>query len=775
MSVKKILIISAASLILIVLIFFARTLGVSGLFYSANFIFPPHPPSDSVVIVGIDARSIEQIGGWPWSRSTLATLFQRIESAQPRTVALDFLFPPRPDDSLGNDSLAHVFERIHSLVLPFKLGAVSDTPDGSASVPADVFRNRFAVISNAAGLADHFFFNSAEVSIPDTMFARHASYGGFLNVKSSQKLYDLVHVMVLDKEYYPSFAIAATAAYLDLKSVDLQLDGAPAIKLGDRTIPLNSQKGESVFLNFRGKPGTIRTISAADILLGHTDTRLLSRCLVFVGVTEPGIVSDFLVTPVAANFPGVEVWATAATDLLQGTWVIYGGGFAGMLGGLLIVLIFPGLALLVPARRRILSVVIGAGIAIGSVILCFLLFRVGNYFWDPTGHIAAFVFVLLWMAMQKIDPSLSALAGLTFEPDNDSLDLDQLIPATKFIDHIPDIDTARHVASGLRSGKPIFASSPGGTMIESGVSLETEFNMVESFRELHNGTIVRVLGSGGMADVYLVWNNRMEVYRAIKVLKPELPQNVRERFETEIRIVSHFTHPNIVQCFGVGDWHGLPCLEMEYVNGKSLEEIIPVLGALKPEEAVAIGILVCRALQYAHSQVVTIFGTTYRGVIHRDLKPANIMLSRSGQIKLTDFGIARPTEVSINTIDSGMIVGTLPYLAPEQADGKDITTKADQYALGATLHELLAGERAFPQREVTALLSAKVAGKIKPIDTATAPPVLTSIIKKAMAQSPADRYESASEMALELEKAYRVITKKSGSEVIAGLASRARQ
>jgi serine/threonine-protein kinase len=294
-----------------------------------------------------------------------------------------------------------------------------------------------------------------------------------------------------------------------------------------------------------------------------------------------------------------------------------------------------------------------------------------------------------------------------------------------------------------------------------------------AFQQLCGGRIIRLLGSGGMADVYLVWNPRLEIYRAIKVIKPGQPTNLLERFETEIRILSKLQHPQIVQFYSVGEWHGLPYIEMEYVPGAALDDVCAKCAVFSPQEALAVGVLVCRALQYAHNQVTTLYGKVYKGVIHRDLKPANIMLSRSGRVKLTDFGIARPGEASLHTMDSGRVVGTLPYLAPEQLSGADITAQVDIYALGATLFELVSGQRAFPQIDINVLVSSKAAGKVPGLPDHV-PQGLKEIVAKAMAIHPEDRYASAAHMEKDLDKAYRDLHDKtaSGYEVLGNLVKR---
>jgi len=190
-----------------------------------------------------------------------------------------------------------------------------------------------------------------------------------------------------------------------------------------------------------------------------------------------------------------------------------------------------------------------------------------------------------------------------------------------------------------------------------------------------------------------------------------------------------------------------------------MEGILANHGRLTTPQALAISLLVCRALHYAHNQVITLYGETYHGVVHRDIKPANMLLSRSGRVKLTDFGIARPGQVSIHTGDAGQVVGTLPYLAPEQLDeGAELTVQSDIYALGATVYELISGGRAFPQHDVASLLKAKTFGNVEPLKSSQhIPQQLLDTIGTAMANDPAKRYGSIQALSEDLERCMRAI------------------
>ena len=165
---------------------------------------------------------------------------------------------------------------------------------------------------------------------------------------------------------------------------------------------------------------------------------------------------------------------------------------------------------------------------------------------------------------------------------------------------------------------------------------------------LGSGKVVGMLGYGGMAQVYKIWNEKLEVYRAVKIIKNSSITLLR-RFQTESKITAQLNHSGIVKIYDVGTWYGLPYIEMEYIEGITLEQLINTHSRLSFTISCAIGIQIARILQYAHNEQIDLYNASYKGIIHRDLKPANIMLSNSGEIKVLDFGIARPVEASLHT------------------------------------------------------------------------------------------------------------------------------
>ncbi len=266
------------------------------------------------------------------------------------------------------------------------------------------------------------------------------------------------------------------------------------------------------------------------------------------------------------------------------------------------------------------------------------------------------------------------------------------------------------------------------------------------------GLVVDTIGAGGMASVYKVWNERLELFRAVKMLSLD---TLHARFETEAKITAKLRHPHIVEVYSVGEWNGVPYMEMEYVDGVNMQEALEAHGRFPDAVCCAAGLCIASALNYAHTLKFTLGGNSYDGIIHRDLKPANILISKHSEIKLTDFGIARPAQVGLHTID-GNIVGTLYYLSPEQLVGGTIDQRSDIYSFGTILYEMATGTKTFPQKSITELTMHRAANSFKsPSEYETpVPPAISNIILKCLKTSARERYKCAAELITDLRKAY---------------------
>ncbi|HEX2959418.1 MAG TPA: serine/threonine-protein kinase [Chitinispirillaceae bacterium] len=310
----------------------------------------------------------------------------------------------------------------------------------------------------------------------------------------------------------------------------------------------------------------------------------------------------------------------------------------------------------------------------------------------------------------------------------------------------------------------------------------TSFNTEMTIKRLHNtvvlpdgtrnepmgsGYITGILGTGGMANVYEIWNPQLEINRAVKLLHPNYTPEAKQRFETEIKITARLQHPNIVEIHYVGEWNGLPYIEMEKINGVTLETLIMQRGALPVEVITSIGITICRALRFAHNQEYVIYGKTYNGVIHRDLKPSNIMITFKGILKLMDFGIARPTDASLLTTD-GAILGTIQYLSPEQLEGGDADIRSDIYSIGTVLYELITGEKTFPEQNVSKLMMAKVKNEYLSLDlfNARIPQKIKKLIHRCLMQNPDRRYQDTTELLSDLTRIHKIVSTKTPEQVL---------
>lgn len=289
-----------------------------------------------------------------------------------------------------------------------------------------------------------------------------------------------------------------------------------------------------------------------------------------------------------------------------------------------------------------------------------------------------------------------------------------------------------------------------------------------------SGYTCGILGQGGTARIYLIKNEELEVLRAIKVIMfqefcetREQLEDMVKRFETEAKIMAQLRHANIVDIYNYGKFMDLPYIEMEYVDGLDLRAILSLHGALPPDLTVSIGIFCARALSYAHKKSCNIYGDSYKGIIHRDIKPHNILVSSEGIVKVSDFGLARPAEVSINTLGSNTL-GTLAYMSPEQIDTNDVDNRTDIYSLGATMYEMVTGRMMFPQKNFRELLNARSVNSFRDIRDLQkgVPKSLREFIYKCIEINQFDRFSTAGEMVEVLERILKKISSESPEIVV---------
>jgi len=270
--------------------------------------------------------------------------------------------------------------------------------------------------------------------------------------------------------------------------------------------------------------------------------------------------------------------------------------------------------------------------------------------------------------------------------------------------------------------------------------------------------IERVLGEGGMATVYLAEDVKHRRQVAVKVMRPELAATLgADRFLREVEIAAKLSHPHILPVHDSGAVAGFLYYVMPHVEGESLRERLLRERRLPVEEAVRLAREIAEALAYAHR----------RGIIHRDVKPANIMLGE-GHALVADFGIARALDNEAGLTGTGLAVGTPQYMSPEQASGaRDVDARADIYAVGGVLYEMLAGEPPYTGDTPQAILAKSLTEEVRPLGTVRpdVPEAVAAVVARAMARVPAARYPTADDLRAALDGALDVV--RSGTMAVA--------
>ena len=258
--------------------------------------------------------------------------------------------------------------------------------------------------------------------------------------------------------------------------------------------------------------------------------------------------------------------------------------------------------------------------------------------------------------------------------------------------------------------------------------------------------IIRTIGEGGMANVYLAYDPILDRNVAVKILRGDLATDEKfvRRFQREAMNASSLTHPNIVEMYDVGEDNGNYFIVMEYVDGKTLKSLIKKRGKLTLPEVIDIMLQLTSAIACAHDSYI----------IHRDIKPQNVMILDDGRVKITDFGIAIASNATELT-QTNSVMGSVHYLPPEQANGKGATIKSDIYSLGILMYELLVGRVPFKGENAVEIALKQLKEPIPSVckEDDSIPQSIENIILKACAKNPKNRYDSAREMYADIKGA----------------------
>jgi len=268
--------------------------------------------------------------------------------------------------------------------------------------------------------------------------------------------------------------------------------------------------------------------------------------------------------------------------------------------------------------------------------------------------------------------------------------------------------------------------------------------MIEKGQKINDRyEIIKNIGEGGMANVYLAYDTILDRRVAIKVLRGDLSNDEKfvRRFQREALSASSLSHPNIVEMYDVGEDDGLYYIVMEYIEGKTLKQLIKKRGGLTLSEAIDIMLQLTDGISHAHDSYI----------IHRDLKPQNIMIREDGSIKITDFGIAMALN-STQLTQTNSVMGSVHYLPPEQASGKGSTIRSDIYSMGILFYELLTGTLPFKGDNAVEIALKQLRDEIPSVikKNPTIPQSVENVVLKSTAKNPKNRYADAKEMHADL-------------------------
>ncbi|MEW5951247.1 MAG: CHASE2 domain-containing protein [Elusimicrobia bacterium] len=583
---------------------------------------------------------------------------------------------------------------------------------------------------------------------------------------------------------YPSFPLAVALTYSSSTAQDIILRTGENFSLGKKQIPLDY---DGSFYVAYANPKKFRTVSFYDAINDKVAPETFKDKIVLIGLTAQGL-GSFYVTPTAKNMSNLEYAANSLENILNGNYIqIPQWAPMAEVSSILIIGLFS--IFILPRLKAGTAALISASIF--SALLLFsgyMLSAKGEWIrmTYPSFLLAASYMLVITRKFfftekkkELIEESAietNKLLGLSFQgqgmldlafekfqlcPVNDqmkgllyNLGLDferkrQFNKAQAVYEYISEKDPkykdlSQKIESMKKASQGGLISTPGkakeGTILVEGASAVPTLGRYE---------ITKELGKGAMGIVYLGKDPKINRTVAIKTMRFEEGMDekemktLKERFFREAQAAGNLSHPNIVKIFDAGEDQDIAYMAMELLKGEDLKKYASPQSLLPKEKVLEYMKLAADALDYAHKN----------GVIHRDIKPANIMLLEDGTLRVTDFGIARIQESSKTA--TGTVMGTPYYMSPEQIAGKKVDGRADIFSLGVTMYELLTGERPWKGGESVATLFYQITN-----ENFEKPSVLKKeiseevdkVIEKALKKNPQERYQTAGEMARDIEK-----------------------
>jgi serine/threonine-protein kinase len=751
-----------------------------------------------VAIVAIDDASLNRVGKWPWKRTLFADLITVLTRSGARVIAFDIFFQPDDRDSMAADTtlLAQAIAKAGNVILPiyFNLNSqeASNLPGPDANDLA------FPLVRNVAFLEQNGMVNGYDLNVNEPLLQQAAMAAGHINLVPDSDGTARHEVLALrhSGHYIPSFSLRVAQRFLADNKDRLELVGGQGVEIGDRSVAIaplplgNARLWGLRIINWRGGYRSFPYYSAADVLAERFPANAFTNKIVLIGATAPGLY-DAISTPLSSLFPGVEKNATAIDNILNNDFIN-----RPEMSDIWAVLLCLGLGLLLTAILPQLGLVAqGAGIlsAMGLTAGVSQLLFTQQGLWLPLAAplaTIALVSMALVLALffktreehaQAVEERFENIVELGLAYQHKGL----LEMAHQHFAKLPineesmrllynlglELQRKRKTDLACTIFKKLYAANRAyedvaGRLTEMGVEVVVpasrpdrqgtvtfmerqadpeETSILKSGQTLGRYEIQRLLGRGSMGAVYLARDPTIDRPVAIKTFHltrfaeaAELAE-LKVTFLREAQLAGRLNHPNIVTIFDAGEDWDLSFIAMEVLEGVELRRYCQPGKLLPLGQVITIIRTVTRALDYAHSH----------GVIHRDVKPANIMVITSGQIKLTDFGIA------LVRGEMARLAGTPAYMAPEQlTEGAVVDGRTDLYALGVVFFELLSGRKPFTSSNFDTLRQSIMQTPAPSIGDLVPglPPAVTAIISRLLAKDPSQRFANGQELDTVLAK-----------------------
>ena len=810
-------------LVLLFLFFSFRAYGpfesLERFFYKAEMRLdlPTISLENKIAIVNIDAKSLQQLGPWPWPRHVIGDMIRILKDNGARLIGLDLLLPGRSQNE-GLQAVRSLYDLIYQLqrqdqtntsydILLKRVAEIENQLDqdkelasaikeaGNIVLPVMGTFGRYdtelvvppnsplarSAIRNSSlqkKLKDSISVNSLISPFPE--LSSNCRWLGHINFPPEKEKAGQVHLPFINYRgnIIPSmpFVIAFDYMKKDPRLVTIRSNG---VSLGQDVIP--TRNGE-MFIKFRGARRSFPYYSFVDILKVKKVPAVFDGKIVLIGFTA-GDKSTAIDTPVDPEMPRVELAANIINDIMKGRYLRRPTAMA-FLETFLLILLATAAFLFIPRLSYL-------GRTVFTMCFLFLLFVasivlfVAADSWFKITYISlsllsiyAFFmvrdFVVRERSMEQTSKEsieTNRMLGLSFQSQG-LLDLAfekfrkcPLDDAMKDVLYNLGLDFERkrmvnkaisvyeYINEGEKDFRDLSTRIPklkkvAGELPVGGLKGKKEAKILfsedlETKPTVGRYEILDELGQGAMGMVYKARDPKINRLVAIKTIRfsdefeDDRISDVKDRFFKEAELAGKLSHPSIISIYDVGEDYELTYMAMELLNGKDLEHYCQKDTLLPLSKVLRIVSETAAALDYAHQQ----------GVIHRDIKPANIMVLENGDIKVTDFGIAKA--VSSSQTRTGIILGTPNYMSPEQINGRKIDGRSDIFSLGIVFFQLLTGELPFKGKTLTELFYQITQAK-HPSPKEINPKVIRpceQLIDRALAKDPADRFQNAGELA----------------------------